>query len=211
MNVEAMVDFFLEPYRNATTFNIVLEVLAVLFGIASVWYAKKEHILVYPTGIISTAIYVYICFKFTLYGDLLINVYYTMMSIYGWYMWTRMVKGEHIEITRSDNSDRLKALGIFVSTGLFVICVYLYFNRFDRITDYFDTFTTGIFFAAMWLMANKKIEHWLLWIAGNIISIPLYFIKGLGFSGIQFTIFLILAFLGYKEWKRSLNNNRVHA
>ena len=204
-----IIDFFLEPYRTASTLNIVLEILAVIFGIASVWYAKKEHILVYPTGIISTAIYVYICFKFTLYGDLIINIYYTLMSIYGWYMWTKIVIGEHIEITISDTKDRLKALGIFVITALFVICVYLYFNRFDRITDYFDTFTTGIFFAAMWLMANKKIEHWLLWIAGNIISIPLYFTKGLGFSGIQFTIFLILAYLGYKQWKTSLNKNQA--
>ena len=98
-----------------------------------------------------------------------------------------------------------------ITTALFVVFVYLYFNRFDRITDYFDTFTTGIFFAAMWLMANKKIEHWLLWIAGNIISVPLYFIKGLGFSGIQFTIFLVLAYLGYKEWKKNLNKKRVTA
>lgn len=205
--MNSIIDFFLEPYRSATTLNIVLEILAVIFGIASVWYAKEEHILVYPTGIISTAIYVYICYQFTLYGDLIINIYYTLMSIYGWYMWTKLIKGEHIEITKSSNSDIFKAIGIFVSTALFVVFVYLYFNRFDRITDYFDTFTTGVFFAAMWLMANKKIEHWLLWIAGNIISIPLYFIKGLGFSGIQFTIFLILAYLGYKAWKKNLNNN----
>jgi len=200
-------DFFLEPYKTASTLNITLEILAVIFGIASVWYAKKESIWVYPTGIISTAIYVYICYQFTLYGDLIINIYYTLMSIYGWYMWTRLIKGDHIEITKSSRKDLIKALGIFISTAAFVIVVYLYYNRFDRITDYFDTFTTGIFFAAMWMMANKKIEHWLLWIGGNIISIPLYFIKGLGFSGIQFTIFLGLAILGYIEWKKSLNKN----
>ena len=200
-------DFFLEPYKTASTLNITLEILAVIFGIASVWYAKKESIWVYPTGIISTAIYVYICYQFTLYGDLIINIYYTFMSIYGWYMWTRLIKGDHIEITKSSRKDLIKALGIFISTAAFVIVVYLYYNRFDRITDYFDTFTTGIFFAAMWMMANKKIEHWLLWIGGNIISIPLYFIKGLGFSGIQFTIFLGLAILGYIEWKKSLNKN----
>jgi len=200
-------DFFLEPYKTATTLNITLEILAVLFGIASVWYAKKESIWVYPTGIISTAIYVYICYQFTLYGDLIINIYYTLMSIYGCYIWKRLIKGDHIEITKSSRKDLIKALGIFISTAAFVIVVYLYYNRFDRITDYFDTFTTGIFFAAMWMMANKKIEHWLLWIGGNIISIPLYFIKGLGFSGIQFTIFLGLAILGYIEWKKSLNKN----
>ena len=200
-------DFFLEPYKTASTLNITLEILAVIFGIASVWYAKKESIWVYPTGIISTAIYVYICYQFTLYGDLIINIYYTLMSIYGWYMWTRLIKGDHIEITKSSRKDLIKALGIFISTAAFVIVVYLFYNRFDRITDYFDTFTTGIFFAAMWMMANKKIEHWLLWIGGNIISIPLYFIKGLGFSGIQFTIFLGLAILGYIEWKKSLNKS----
>lgn len=206
-----IINFFLEPYRTATALNISLEVLAVVFGVASVWFAKKESIWVYPTGIISTTIYVYICYQFTLYGDLIINIYYTLMSIYGWYMWTKLIKGEHIEITKSYKTDFIKAIGIFVSTAVFVICVYLYFNRFDRITDYFDTFTTGVFFAAMWMMANKKIEHWLLWIGGNIISIPLYFIKGLGFSGIQFTIFLVLAILGYIEWKNNLNKNQQTA
>ncbi len=206
-----IVDFFVNPYKTATILNISLEILAVIFGIASVWYAKKEHLLVYPTGIISTAIYIYICYQFTLYGDLIINIYYTLMSIYGWYMWTKLIKGEHIEITISTKEDKLKALGIFIFTAVLVVFVYLHFNRFDRMTDYFDTFTTGIFFAAMWLMANKKIEHWLLWIVGNAISIPLYFIKGLGFSGIQFIIFLVLAYLGYKEWKKNLNNNQQAA
>ena len=205
--MEQLLDFFFKPYQDATTFNILLEVTAVVFGIASVWYAKQENIWVYPTGIISTAIYVYICLKFTLYGDMLINLYYTGMSIYGWIMWSKLIEGQHIEITRSSRSDGIKAAVIFLITAIFVVCVYLYFDRFDRLTDYFDTFTTGVFFAAMWLMANKKIEHWLLWIIGNIISIPLYFIKGLGFTGIQFTIFLILAILGYREWKKSLNNN----
>ncbi|HLT53338.1 MAG TPA: nicotinamide riboside transporter PnuC [Flavobacteriaceae bacterium] len=200
-------DFFLEPYRNAETFDIVLEVCAVIFGIVSVWYAKKEHILVYPTGIVSTVIYVYICYRFTLYGDLLINIYYTIMSVYGWYMWARMVEGEQLEVTVSTKKDWLKTIGIFIATAVFVVAVYLYFNRFDRATDYIDTFTTGIFFAAMWMMANKKLEHWILWIVGDLISIPLYFVKGLGFSGIQFTIFLVLAYLGYKEWKNHLNKN----
>lgn len=209
--MEPIFDFFLEPYKTATTANIILEVLAAVFGIASVWFAKKESIWVFPTGIVSTAIYVYICFNFTLYGDLIINIYYTLMSIFGWYMWSKMIKGHHLEITTLNKKDRLKALGIFLSTAVFVILVYLYFDRFDRMTDYFDTFTTGVFFAAMWLMANKKIEHWLLWIAGNIISIPLYFIKGLGFTGIQFIIFLILAILGYLEWKKILNKQNQTA
>lgn len=200
-----IIDFFVAPYATATAFDITLEVLAVLLGIVSVWYAKKENILVFPTGIFSTALYVYICFKFALYGDVIINFYYTLMSLYGWVMWHRKIEGNPIEITQSTTKDMMWALIIFVGTAVLVVLVYLYFERFNRITDYFDTFTTGVFFAAMWLMANKKIEHWLFWIVGNIISIPLYFVKGLGFSAIQFSIFLILAIQGYFEWKKHLN------
>lgn len=200
-----LIDFFVAPYATATALAIALEVLAVIFGILSVWYAKKENILVFPTGIFSTVLYVYICFKFALYGDAIINFYYTLMSAYGWFMWYRKIEGNSIEITQSTIKEMMWALVIFVTTAAFVVLVYLYFERFNRITDYFDTFTTGVFFAAMWLMANKKIEHWLFWIVGNIISIPLYFVKGLGFSGLQFTIFLILAIQGYFEWKKHLN------
>ncbi|REE27756.1 nicotinamide riboside transporter PnuC [Winogradskyella pacifica] len=204
-------DFFLEPYRTASTFNIIIEIIAVIFGIASVWYAQRENILVFPTGIINTVIFVYLCYVFTLYGDLTINIYYTLMSVYGWYMWKKTIKGEEISVTKSTSKDWKTAILIFTTTIIFVVCVYLYFDRFDRITDYIDTITTGIFFAAMWLMANKKIEHWILWIVADIISIPLYFVKGLGFTGLQFIIFLILAIQGYRAWKTHLNNNHQTA
>ena len=229
-----LLDFFIEPYKNAATINIFLEFTAAFFGVLSVFYAKKENILVFPTGIISTGLYVYLLSQWNLYGDLIINVYYTLMSIYGWYMWSKIIDKEqhHIPITRTNKKDKLKALGIFIFTSLFVIVVYRFYNvmpndlgfidslkyaysnmfsgnleQFRKITPFLDTFTTGIFFAAMWLMANKKIEHWAFWIAGNIVSIPLYFVKGYGFTGIQYTIFLILAFQGYTAWKKSLNKN----
>ena len=203
--MKEIIDFFSNPYTGVTAFHITLEIVAVFFGIASVLYAKKENIWVFPTGIISTVLYVYICYQFTLYGDVVINLYYTLMSLYGWYVWNHKTSGQSIEITKSNPLDMLKALGIFISTAAFVVGVYLYYDRFDRVTDYFDTFTSGIFFAGMWLMAHKKIEHWMFWILGNLISIPLYFVKGLGFSGLQFTIFLVLAIQGYIEWKKHLN------
>ena len=203
--MKEIINFFIIPYATATTSQISLEILAVLFGIFSVIYAKKENILVFPLGIISTVLYVYICYQFTLYGDVIINIYYTLMSLYGWYLWRYKVGDQPLNITKSNMFDCFKAIGIFTSTAVFVIVVYLYFERFDRMTDYFDTFTTGIFFAAMWLMANKKIEHWLFWIVGNLISVPLYFVKGLGFSSLQFLVFLILAIQGCIQWKKHLN------
>lgn len=198
------IDFFVTPYTTSTTAQITVEILAVLLGILSVIYAKKENILVFPTGIISTVLYVYICYQFTLYGDVIINVYYTLMSLYGWYLWKYKIGGQSLAISKSNVADWIKVLGILISTAAFVVVVYFYFDRFDRMTDYFDTLTTGVFFAAMWLMAHKKIEHWLFWIVGNLISVPLYFVKELGFSGLQFTVFLILAIQGYIQWKKHL-------
>lgn len=229
-----MFDFFLEPYKTASVLNISLEFIAALFGVISVFYAKKENILVFPTGIISTGIYVYLLSQWNLYGDLIINIYYTLMSLYGWYMWSKIIddKQNHLPISRTNKMDKIKAFSIFAFTSIFVIVVYRYYNvmpnnlgfeesfnyaitkltsgnlnNFREGTPYLDTFTTGIFFAAMWLMANKKIENWTLWIAGNIVSIPLYFVKGYGFTGIQYTIFLILAILGYLAWKKNLNKS----
>jgi len=225
--------FFFEPYLSASWINILLEFTAAIFGVVSVFYARKENILVFPTGIVSTAIYVYLLSQWNLYGDLIINVYYTLMSIYGWYQWHKIVgdSNQHIKISRTTTLDKVKAFGIFVFTSVFVIIVYRYFdvmpNKLDftesfnfaiehlssgnlsdfrLATPFLDTFTTGIFFAAMWLMANKKIENWIFWIAGNIVSIPLYFVKGYGFTGIQYTIFLVLAVFGYTEWRRLIDN-----
>ncbi len=228
-----LIQFFLEPYQTATTFNIILEFLAALFGVISVFYARKENILVFPTGIISTAIYVYLLSQWTLYGDLIINVYYTLMSVYGWYMWHKVIddKHAHIAISRTNTSDKLKAFAIFLFTSIFVIVVYRYYDvmpnhlnftesvayawqhlssgkleDFRMATPFLDTFTTGIFFAAMWLMANKKIENWTLWIVGDVVSIPLYFVKGYGFTGIQYAIFLGIAIMAYFSWRKAIEN-----
>ncbi len=202
--MKEFIDFFFQPYYASSTLDVLLELIAVSFGIASVIFAKNENILVFPTGIISTILYIIICYKFILYGDMLINIYYTLMSVYGWYVWSFKVSGMNIVITISKKDDVAKSVFIFLSTIVIISSIYFYFDRMRNVTDYLDTFTSAIFFTAMWLMANKKIEHWIFWIIGNLISIPLYFVKGLGFSSIQFTIFLILAIIGYMEWKKNL-------
>lgn len=199
-----IINYLLEPYSQSSLQDILLELVATVFGIASVIYAKKEKIAVFPTGIISTSIYVYVCWVFQLYGDFIINIYYTLMSVYGWYLWANPNTSEELHVTHASKKDWFKSGLIFLSTAILVVTVYKYYDRFDRFTDYADTITTGVFFAAMWLMANKKIEHWLLWIVANSISIPLYLVKGLGFTSLQYLIFLILAIQGWYEWKKTL-------
>ena len=231
-----IIDFFIAPYQNTDFIYILLEFIAAFLGVLSGFYAKKEDIKVFPTGIISTGLYIYLLYRWQLFGDLIINIYYTAMSIYGWYMWAKILNASEnkLAVSKSSMRDYIISMSIFVFSSLFVMFVYRYFDvistdmnftqtlqyiwshitsgsasEFRKITPYLDTFTTGAAFAAMWMMANKKIESWILWIAVNIVSVPLYFIKGFGFTGIQYIIFLGLAFLGYYSWKKSFINANV--
>ena len=202
-----MIEFLFSQYKNYPTLDIVLEIVAIIFGLVSVLFAKKNNILVYPTGIISTLIFVYLLYKWELIGDMLINGYYTTMSIYGWYLWT-LKKNDQEEYPISVMNKKELGLGIviFIITVLFVILVYHFFDKFTNWMAYVDTFTTGVFFVGMWLMAKRKIENWILWIIGDVISIPLYFYKGYTFTSLQYLIFTIIAIYAYKEWKKNLVN-----
>lgn len=182
--------------------------IGVFFGFLSVWYSKQENTLVFPTGIISTGIFVYILLVFGLLGDMLINAYYFSMSVFGWYVWTRKVDDSHFTpVTRTTLQEKKWSVALFVSTILFVCVVYWIFDKFNNWTAYVDTFTTAIFFVGMWLMAKKKLENWIYWIIGDIISVPLYLYKGLIFTSLQFFLFTIIAIYGYLAWKKSINNN----
>lgn len=195
-------------YQGIPTHLIVLEFIGVFFGFLSVWYSKKENILVYPTGIISTAIFVYILLVYELLGDMLINAYYFTMSIYGWYYWTRKdANNNEVTVTKTTKKEQKYTVIIFMLTLIFVAIIYLANNKFNSWTAYVDTVTTAIFFVGMWLMAKKKLENWVYWIIGDVISVPLYLYKGLVFTSLQYLIFTVIAIYGYKAWKNSLNNN----
>ncbi|MBT9186629.1 nicotinamide riboside transporter PnuC [Zobellia russellii] len=201
-------DWIFAQYEGTPLHLVVLEIIGVIFGFLSVWFSKKENILVFPTGIISTAIFVYILLVFGLLGDMLINAYYFSMSVYGWYVWTRKVDDTHfIPITRTSKKEKQWSVLLFVGTIIFVCLIYLFFDKFNNWTAYVDTFTTAIFFVGMWLMAKKKIENWVYWIIGDIISVPLYWYKGLIFTSLQYFLFTIIAVYGYLAWKKSLNKS----
>ena len=200
-----MMEFLFAQYKDYPNYLIVLELVAVLFGIISVLFARKNNILVYPTGLVSTILYVYILFEFQMYGDLIINGYYSIMSVLGWYLWSKTKDGEdEFPISTINRKEFIISVLIFTITLTFVAFVYHFFDKFTHWTAYVDAFTTGLFFVGMWLMAKRKIENWILWIIADVVSVPLYFYKGLTFSSFQFLVFTIIAILGYKEWKRFL-------
>ncbi|MCK8520839.1 nicotinamide riboside transporter PnuC [Aquimarina sp. D1M17] len=205
-------EFLFGQYSEYSTLHIVLEIIAVFFGVASVFFAWFNKIWVYPTGIISTAIYVYLLFKWSLLGDMMINGYYFIMSIYGWYVWTRKIDETHVTpISRTNRMEKLVQVLIFVAAIIFVYSVYITFDKWNDWTAYVDTLTTAIFFVGMWLMARRKIENWIFWIVGDLISIPLYFYKGFTFTSFQYVLFTIMAIFGYLAWKKSIDSNPVIA
>jgi len=200
-------DFFLLLLENLKNSSFI-EIVAVTFGILSVWYAKRASILVYPTGIVSVIIYVYICFDAKLYADMGINGVYFIMSIYGWVLWSRNNnKSGPRPVTNS--SIGLHLINILLFALSFAGLSYLLKNHTDSNVPVWDSLTTALFISGMLLMALKKTENWIFWIIGDVISIPLYYTKGLALTSMQYTIFLILAVSGYIEWIKILRKEQI--
>ena len=199
------LDQLFYQYSQYSNTDISLEIIAVFFGFLSVWFSKNNNILVFPTGMINTSIFVYLLFKWSLLGDMLINAYYFIMSIYGWYFWLKGTNNTVSPISKVSNTDIRIVVLLFISSSVFVSLVYSFFDKWETIVSYIDILTTAIFFAAMWLMAKRKVESWIFWIVGNIISVPLYLHKGLAFTSIQYFIFTVIAIAGYIKWKELYN------
>jgi nicotinamide mononucleotide transporter len=205
-----MIEFFLNAYQDVSLTHIILEFIAFVFGILSVWYARSENILVYPTGLIATVITVYLLFIAGYLGDMMINGYFTIMSIYGWYKWTRKVEDrDSLPITRTNKKEKIIGIGLFIVTICVVFSIYKVFDYEINTDNYIDIIASGIFFTGMWYMANKKIENWILWIIGDIIVTPLYAYRGLGMLSLQYLIFTILAISAYIEWRKILNKSHL--
>ena len=223
-----LLNWLFGQYADYTTLFIVLELIAVIFGVASVILASKTNVLVFPIGLVSTAIFVYLLWKWQLFGDMFINAYYTVMSLYGWINWSKNKKAQSVEHKPSNDAnnvhiEHLHAGDIPILSALaagtmgFVALIY-YFRpvinngfSFDGAVlglhlftwiDYTDMLTTALFLMAMWLMARRKIEHWILWIIADAISVPLYFYKGFTFTALQYVVFTLIAIWAYYEWQR---------
>lgn len=205
------MDIIIDGIINGVLQTTLLEWIAVATGLASVWYSMKENILVYPTGIISVLIYVYIAFQYKLYADMGVNFYYFVVSVYGWYYWIHPKDDsrEQVPVTINSTTENLITTAILV--GSFIILYFVLHNFTDSDVAFWDSTTTSFAIAGMWLMARKKLENWIAWIVTDLISIPLYFYKDLVLTSFQFLVFTGLAFAGYFAWKKSLEKQAKQA
>lgn len=218
-----LYNLFVKPYETYTNVQIFLEAFATVFGILSVYFSIKKNIWVYPTGIISTLIYVYILFNFGLLGDCMINVYYTVMSIYGWVLWAKNSDDHvHVEVSWATKKEWLYGILLFALSLILVTVVYYYKPYIDNSFsmenislglyhldwgNWLDVITTSVFLIGMWFMAKRRIENWVFWIIGDFICIPMMIYKGLGITSVQYLVFTIMAIQGYITWKKSLRKS----
>lgn len=183
-----------------------LELLAIVSGITSVWYSRKESILVYPTGLLNTIIYVYLSFRGDLFGEVSVNVFYTVMSLYGWINWLRK-DDQHKPVVKVAFSTKREW---FIQLGFFLVIFFLIYLLLSYIKSAFapgaipwaDALASASAFTGMWLMTQKKVESWYWWIITNISAIPLYFVKGYAFTSGYYLILLVLAITGLIEWRK---------
>ena len=205
-----MLETLFSQYERYPKHEVVMEIIAIVFGLMSVWFAKKDNIFVFPTGIISTSFYTYLLWKWALLGDMMINAYYVIMSVVGWYYWSLTKEGSlKFPISRITNNEKKQAISLFSATVIFVILVYNFFNYTITWISVIDIFVTGLFFVGMWLMTKRRIENWILLIIGDIVSIPMYFIKGYTFTCILYLLLTIIAVFGYMEWKKTIKQEKI--
>jgi nicotinamide mononucleotide transporter len=202
------MEYIIDGIINGIIQTTALEWIAVITGLMSVWFSMKENIWVYPTGIVSVLIYVYLAFQYKLYADMGVNFYYFVMSVYGWYFWIHPKSEDREQVRVTINNAKENLITVALLLGSFIILYTVLTNFTDSNVPFWDATTTSFAIAGMWLMARKKLENWIAWIITDIISVPLYFYKGLVLTSFQFFIFTGLAFAGYLAWKKSLENQK---
>ena len=199
-----MIETILHQYKSIPNWQIGIEIIIFIFGILSVYLAKKENILLYPTGIICTILSVYVMYHAKYYADMSINFYYSIMSVYGWFLWKKTIKGKALTISKTNTKEKIIGVLLFLITGIICVFIYHFFEYKLQRNNYLDIFTTSLFFTAMWYMAKKKIENWILWIIGDAICVYIFFDRQLYIIAIQYIIFTILAISAFIKWKKYL-------
>lgn len=208
MSITEIYQQFIADMSHTTWYEYV----AVFAGIASVWYSRAENILVYPVGLINTIIYIYISATGHLLGEATVNLYYSIMSISGWYMWTRKDQRKEtvLHITYSGKKDWLQQIAFFLFFYISIFAALTYFKTafFDGVIPWADAFASATAFTGMWLMTKKKVESWYWWIATNIASVPLYFAKHYVFTSVYYVVLLIMAIFGLVEWMKKTKQSK---
>ena len=182
------------------------EMLGVIFSLAYLYYSIKQNIWLWFWGLMASTIYAHIFFKYAIYADMGLQVYYVLFSIYGWYLWNfANVKNNKTEKPKIQSIRKKGAIVlVIITSGLFLAMSQFLIYFSDSGIPYWDAFTTAASITATWMLAKKYIEHWLIWIVVDLISLGLYFYKGLYFTIFLYFVYASMAVVGYLQWKKDI-------
>jgi nicotinamide mononucleotide transporter len=188
------------------------EILGTVFSLIYLYFSIKQNIWLWPLGLISSAIYVYIFLNAGIYADMALQVYYVVISIYGWYRWSRGANSEKTGTTDLPvrKTDELTAGYLLIITSvLFIVISQILLRYTNSQIPYWDAFTTATSITATWMLAKKYIEHWLIWFVVDLVSSGLYVYKNLYFTVFLYLVYTAMAIVGYLQWKKTMVNTYV--
>jgi len=180
-----------------------IELLGAVLGIAYIFYSIRQSILTWPTGLGTSLLYIIIFYQSKFYADMGLQFYYVFISIYGWYLWSRGNSENHSSsMTVKKITFRWAVYASGFSLFVFIIIFLILKNHTDSPVPIMDAATTALSIIATYMLARKILEHWLIWIVVDVVSAGLYVYKGLWPTAILFLVYTVMAFAGYKEWKK---------
>lgn len=196
MNLQHWISLLTEQVQKTT----IAEWTAVGFGVAEVLLARKNKILLYPAGIISTIISTYLMFSVQLYAESLLNLYYLVMSVYGWIYWVKKRNEPPVKVTYTTRKEWSIVLLIVCGGWLFLLLALKHFT--PSTTPVWDSWVSCTAWAGMWLLAKRKVENWLLLNISNLFAVPLLFHKELPLMACLTIFLFIVAVYGYFDWRK---------
>lgn len=203
MNLQDWLHLFNEQLVQTS----IIEWLAVGFGVTEVLLAKKNNIWLYPTGIVSILLSMYLLLHVRLYAETLLNIYYLVMSVYGWLIWKKRDAAQGLEVSWSTGTELKIAILISTAGFLFLYLVLKYFTDSDVVI--WDAFVASTAWAGMWLLAKRKIENWIFLNISNLFAIPLMVHKKLPLFGVLTTVLFVVAIFGFRDWRRTLREKEL--
>ncbi|MFN8254985.1 MAG: nicotinamide riboside transporter PnuC [Bacteroidales bacterium] len=182
------------------------EVLGTVVALVYLFFSIKQNIWLWPLGLVSSAIYAYVFFRAKVYAGMGLQIYFVLMSVYGWIIWLNG-KGEENELksVKSVVSEPKLILKLIIwSVLLFIILIQILLHQTDSDIPYFDAYITSLSIVATWMLAKKYVEHWMVWILADSVAVGVYLSKNLYFTVILYSVYTIMAYIGYKTWKKDL-------
>ncbi len=185
--------------------DIYIEITAAILGLMFLYLEIIENKLMWFVGLLTSALYIFVFFIAKLYADMSLQFYYVVISIYGWIKWTQNKnKQSQANELKIKYLDKKTALILLLNTAvIYILIAYILVNFTNGSVPYFDAFTTALGIVATWMLAQKIIEQWLVWVVANAVSTALYIYKGLYPTSVLFLVYTVLAILGYYQWKKA--------